>query len=111
MLMPLPKKGPAKGSSTEAPAIKEKPEPSTKKKLDTKKTRANATNLKKLRRAPMPKQLVGGVPCDDEGNPFCFAFNLGTCKSSGDCPKGAHTCCKKGCGKRHSFISAHKQTA
>ena len=111
MLMPLPKRGPAKTSSPEVPVIKEKPEPSTKKKPDTKKTRANATNLKKLRRTPMPKQLVGGVPCDDEGNPFCFAFNLGTCKSSGDCPKGAHTCCKKGCGKKHSFISAHKQTA
>jgi len=64
--------------------------------------------VKKLRRTPMPKQLLGGVPCDDEGNPFCFAFNLGTCKSGDDCKKGLHLCCKRGCKKKHAFVKEHK---
>ena len=64
--------------------------------------------VKKLRRTAMPKQLLGGVPCDEEGNPFCFAYNLGSCKSGEDCKKGMHLCCKKGCKKKHAFVNEQK---
>lgn len=111
MLMPLPNRVSAKQSPAESPTPKPKANPDTKKRAEDKKNRGNATNLKKLKRTPMPKQLVGGIPCDDEGRPFCFAYNLGTCKSSGDCEKGQHVCCKKGCGKRHAYVTAHKSSA
>ncbi|CAL1158028.1 unnamed protein product [Cladocopium goreaui] len=73
-----------------------------------KKNAAEAAKLKRLRRTPMPKQLRGGTPCDDNGKPYCFAFNLGSCQNGDDCKKGMHLCCKKGCGKKHSYVSAHK---
>ena len=113
MLMPMPKKFSSKPSAEPAPANR-KPEtqdPKRSKNDVTKKTKEEAARLKKLKRTPMPKQLSGCVPCNDDGQPYCFGYNLGTCKSTTDCQRGLHKCCKKGCGKGHSFISAHKQSA
>ena len=113
MLMPMPKKFSSKPSAEPAPANK-KPEtqdPKRNKNEVTKKTKEEAARLKKLKRTPMHKQLSGCVPCNDDGQPYCFGYNLGTCKSTTDCQRGLHKCCKKGCGKAHSFISAHKQNA
>lgn len=112
ILMPLPKKSVAKAAvadhavgkpTSDVEPKRTRPEPS--------KTKQDAAKLKRLKRTPMPKKLVGCVPCNEEGQPYCFAFNLGSCASASDCPKGLHVCCKKGCNKRHSFISAHKQGA
>ena len=113
MLMPLPKKGPGKPTSDGPPSNKthSDSDPKRNKNEVAKKTKEEAARLKKLKRTPMPKQLVGCVPCDESGHPFCFGYNLGTCKSTSDCQKGLHKCCKKGCGKAHPFISAHKQGA
>lgn len=116
MLMPLPKRSAQKSDLAPAPKHPSKQASSTldsKRNRDSKnpKTKDDAARLKRLKRTPMPKQLVGCIPCDDEGHPFCFGFNLGTCSNGEDCPKGMHRCCKKGCGKKHSFISAHKAGA
>ena len=109
MLMPMPKRQaatsshvvdvPPKAGDTEIKKAKEE---------KIKKAKADAAKVKKLRRTPMPKQLLGGIPCDEEGNPFCFAFNLGSCKDGDKCKKGMHLCCKKGCKKKHAFINEHK---
>lgn len=113
MLMPLPKKIVSK-------TINEAPQPSKPqleqdqkrtKNEHNKKSKEETIRLKKLKRTPMPKQLVGCVPCNDDGQPYCFGYNLGTCKSSTDCQKGLHKCCKKGCNKNRPYISAHKQGA
>ena len=78
MLMPLPKRQVVKPIQPVAPANKPKvdADPKRNRDGDNKKTKADAARLKKLRRTPMPKQLMGGVPCDEQGRPFCFAFNL-----------------------------------
>eukprot|EP00435_Cladocopium_sp_Y103_P012604 s5263_g3.t1 len=111
MLMPMPKRMAPKTSPE--PSKVGKPtadgEPKRTRNEVPKKTKEEALKLKRLKRTPMPKKLVGCTPCNDEGKPFCFAYNLGTCSSSTDCEKGLHACCKKGCGKRHSFVTAHKQ--
>eukprot|EP00435_Cladocopium_sp_Y103_P061595 s739_g23.t1 len=112
MLMPMPKRNIAK-SVPETPKAG-KPavdaEPKRTRNDQPKKTKEEALKLKHLKRTPMPKQLVGCTPCDEEGKPYCcFAYNLGTCSSSTDCSKGMHACCKNGCNKKHPFITAHKQ--
>jgi hypothetical protein len=109
MLMPMPKKFGSKPSAEPAPNNTKKPEthePKCNKNEVTKKTKEEAARLKKLKRTPMPKQLSGCVPCNDDGQPYCFGYNLGTCKSNTDCQRGLHKCCKKGCGKGHSFITS-----
>eukprot|EP00435_Cladocopium_sp_Y103_P067316 s126_g29.t2 len=89
MLMPLPKKNVSKAPET---SLSTKPAADTESKRtrneNTKKTKEEALKLKKLKRTLMPKKLVGCVPCTEEGQPFCFGYNLGTCKSSNDCEKG-----------------------
>ena len=111
MLMPVPKKNvtkvPQEPTRTTKPA--QEAEPKRTRTEQPKRTKQEALRLKRLKRTPMPKQLVGCTPCDDEGHPYCFAFNLGTCASNTDCEKGRHLCCKKGCGKKHAYITAHKQ--
>ena len=111
MLMPVPKKHVAKVPPEPARPTKPAPEsePKRTRTEQPKRNKQDALRLKRLKRTPMPKQLVGCTPCDDEGHPYCFAFNLGTCTSNTDCEKGKHLCCKKGCGKKHAYITAHKQ--
>ena len=62
---------------------------------------------RKLRKGPMPSGLRGGVPANADGKPICFAYNLGTCKSDGDCAKGLHICCHPKCFQKHPFVSKH----
>mmetsp|Transcript_56011 Transcript_56011/g.91199 ORF Transcript_56011/g.91199 Transcript_56011/m.91199 type:complete len:408 (+) Transcript_56011:59-1282(+) len=111
MPMPLPKKTVAKAAPEAPRASKPSTDPDPKRTRgdNQKKSKQDLLKLKKLRRTPMPKKLVGCTPCDDEGRPYCFAYNLGTCASATDCEKGLHLCCKKGCGKKHPFVSGHKQ--
>ena len=103
MLMPLPKR--QSTPHTQTVELQHGGQDSDPKKV--KDDKIKKVKVKKLRRTPMPKQLLGGVPCDDEGKPFCFAFNLGTCKNGDDCRKGMHLCCKKGCKKKHAFVKEH----
>lgn len=52
----------------------------------------------------MPKALTGGVSRTADGQPICFAFNLGGCSAArpGErCPRGVHICTRKGCGGKH----------
>eukprot|EP00435_Cladocopium_sp_Y103_P016169 s6141_g4.t1 len=111
MLMPMPKRNVQKVGTdppkTGRPA--NDTEPKRNRNEQPKKTKEDALRLKRLKRTPMPKKLVGCTPCDEDGKPFCFAYNLGTCTSTTDCEKGMHACCKKGCHKRHAFVTAHKQ--
>ncbi|CAL1132314.1 unnamed protein product [Cladocopium goreaui] len=104
MLMPLPKRAAGK-PTTDGPSKSSNDAESKRNKAEPNKTKQDSLKLKRLKRTPMPKKLVGCVPCNDEGQPLCFAFNLGTCASSSDCPKGLHMCCKKGCNKRHAFVA------
>ncbi|CAL1135587.1 unnamed protein product [Cladocopium goreaui] len=69
MLMPLPKRQVIKPVQPIAAANKPKVDSDSKRDRDgdSKKTKADAARLKKLRRTPMPKQLMGGVPCDEQG--------------------------------------------
>ena len=110
MLMPMPRrtvqKPAVEQTKTPKPAAEHEPK---RNRENLKKSKQEALKLKKLKRTPMPKQLVGCTPCNDEGKPFCFAYNLGSCPHSTDCEKGMHLCCKKGCGKKHPFVTAHKQ--
>ena len=112
MLMPLPKRQVVKAThpTSTNPTPKNDAEPKRNRDDGNKKAKADAARLKKLRRTPMPKQLMGGVPCDEQGRPFCFAFNLGSCQSGDDCKKGMHLCCKKGCKQKHAYVSAHKSS-
>ena len=111
ILMPMPKKVQAKAVPAEPAGSKGTQEDPKRNRPEANRNKQEALRIKKLKRTPMPKKLVGCVPCNDEGQPYCFAYNLGTCASTTDCPKGLHVCCKKNCNKRHSFISAHKQGA
>ena len=109
MLMPMPRRQTAASSVVlDNPPKTGDGEIKKAKEEKIKKAKADAARVKKLRRTPMPKQLLGGVPCDEEGNPFCFAFNLGSCKEGDKCKKGMHLCCKKGCKKKHAFVNGHK---
>ena len=53
----------------------------------------------------VPRELIGGRTTHDDGNSFCYAFNLGMCEHKGDkCQKRLHKCMKPGCDKNHVFI-------
>ena len=97
LLMPLPKRPVAKTHHGDAPGKTSQDAEPKRTKVEPNKNKQEALRIKKLKRTPMPKKLVGCVPCNEDGQPICFGFNLGTCSHSGDCPKGLHTCCKKGC--------------
>ena len=48
-------------------------------------------------RVPLPKQLVGTNARDENGEPICFGYNLGSCKAVAPgerCAKGFHKCMK-----------------
>ena len=64
-----------------------------------------------LRTPPMPRELLGHAHLTKTGEPICFDFNMvhgcTKAKNGQKCPKGAHVCCRKGCGKPHS-LSDHK---
>ena len=111
MLMPMPRKSVQKPAAADGHSNKTAGDDAKRIRPEANKNKQEALRLKKLKRTPMPRQLVGCTPCNEEGKPYCYAYNLGTCKSSTDCSKGIHRCCKKGCNKQHSFISAHKQAA
>ena len=78
MLMPMPRrtvqKPAVEQTKTPKPAAEHEPK---RNRENLKKSKQEALKLKKLKRTPMPKQLVGCTPCNDEGKPFCFAYNLG----------------------------------
>ena len=111
ILMPHPKRASVpKASTADHQNVKVAQETDQKRnRQESNKQKQDASKLKRLKRTPMPKKLVGCVPCNEEGRPICFGFNLGSCSSSTDCAKGLHICCKKGCFKKHSFLTAHKQ--
>ena len=111
MLMPMPKRSAPKPAvePVKTPKLAGEPDPKRNRNENLKRSKQEILKLKKLKRTPMPKQLVGCTPCNDEGQPYCFAYNLGSCPHQSDCEKGLHSCCKKGCGKRHPFVTAHKQ--
>jgi len=112
LLMPLPKRSIGKAVTADTNVGKTSKEDEPKRnRTEPSKNKQEVLRIKKLKRTPMPKQLVGCVPCNEEGQPICFGFNLGSCPSSGDCPKGRHICCKKGCYKQHAFVTAHKKGA
>ena len=109
MLMPMPKRSAGSNASHDVASPKKQKVDSEPKKPNTpKKSKDDALKLKRMKRTPMPKQLVGCIPCDEDGKPFCFGYNLGACSEKSDCKRGMHRCCKKGCGKRHPFCEAHK---
>ena len=52
-----------------------------------------------------------GTPSDENEEPLCYGFNLGTCTAApagGRCEKGKHLCCFKGCLKPHSYLEHAK---
>ena len=75
MLMPLPKKNVVKVSPE--PSKPTKPAaaagPKRNRNEPSKKSKQDALRLKRLKKTPMPKQLVGCAPLDEDGKPFCFA--------------------------------------
>ena len=109
LLMPMPKRA--------APRAPEPPKKNTE--ADTKPSAkaapkknpqgkpGNTAGPRKARKGPMPAGLRGGVPTNPDGKPICFGYNLGTCRSDGDCPKGLHICCHPKCFQKHTFISKH----
>ena len=75
MLMPLPKKNVVKVSPE--PSKPTKPaaaaDPKRNRNEPSKKSKQDALRLKRLKKTPMPKQLVGCTPLDEDGKPFFFA--------------------------------------
>jgi hypothetical protein len=108
LLMPMPKRAPVRNQET---AKKQEGDGKPNPKVQPKKTphsKASANpNAKKVRKGPMPAALRGGVPTNGEGKPICFGYNLGTCKSDGDCTKGLHICCHPKCFQKHAFVTKH----
>lgn len=109
LLMPMPKR--VQSKPAEAPKKKAdddgKPAPKGNPKKPGTGKGAQTHGPRKIRKGPMPSGLRGGVPTNQEGKPICFAYNLGTCKSDHDCPKGLHICCHPKCFQKHPFINKH----
>ena len=55
-----------------------------------------------------------GSPVDDQNEPICYGYNLGTCTAAvaagGKCDKGRHVCCFKQCYKLHTYLEHNKQS-
>ncbi|CAL1158015.1 unnamed protein product, partial [Cladocopium goreaui] len=66
MLMPLPKRAAGK-PTTDGPSKPSNDAESKRNKAEPNKTKQDSLKLKRLKRTPMPKKLVGCVPCNDEG--------------------------------------------
>ena len=109
LLMPMPKR--AQPKAVEPP--KKHPEgdakggPKNAPKKTTKDKQGPNPSPRKIRKGPMPAGLRGGVPSNSDGKPICFGYNLGTCKSEGDCTKGLHICCHPKCFQKHPFVSKY----
>ena len=62
--------------------------------------------------AGVPKALEPGVGRLPNGEPICFAFNLGECSSGvaagGRCPRGHHVCTRIGCQRAHRASERRK---
>ena len=110
LLMPKPKgaatdkHGPSNANS--------KPDPKKAPKSDDKKFPPKSNKFDKLKgkrgKTPMPVQLRGGTPIDNEGRSICYGFNLGSCHDK-SCKRGRHVCCKPGCfSPSHNFINHDK---
>ena len=60
---------------------------------------------------PPPLRIEGAAAADVDGNPICFAFNLGGCpmgQPGGRCPKGRHVCVLRKCQQAaHGYSAAH----
>ena len=59
---------------------------------------------------PMPRELIGLDPADENGVPFCFSAALGKCNKAkwGErCPKGWHKCMAPGCKQLHAYVGNH----
>ena len=109
LLMPMPKRAQPKAAE---PAKKQgdqdvKAVPKVTPKKTIKDKPGPNPSPKKVRKGPMPAGLRGGVPANSDGKPICFGYNLGTCKSDGDCTKGLHICCHPKCFQKHPFVSKH----
>jgi hypothetical protein len=52
------------------------------------------------KRDPVPQSLKGMHSRTPQGDPICFAFNLGSCKQGATCPR-KHVCAVPGCYKAH----------
>eukprot|EP00435_Cladocopium_sp_Y103_P026878 s2040_g6.t1 len=64
--------------------------------------------LRKRTKTPMPAQLRGGTPVDNNGQAICYGYNLGTCHDK-SCKRGKHICCKPGCfSSNHNFLNHDK---
>ena len=108
LLMPKPKSALAERPSGAGP----KPAPKKPAAPDDKKfpPRNNKFDKTKGKRAktPMPAQLRGGTPIDNENRSICYGFNLGSCHDKA-CKRGRHVCCKPGCfSASHNFLNHDK---
>ena len=77
MLMPMPKRSVGRSAGPEPPKPKNEPNDPKRERTEPKKTRENALKLKRLKKTPMPKQLVGCVPCTEEGQAIMLCLQLG----------------------------------
>ena len=64
----------------------------------------------KVKAAPMPRELVGGVSMTDDNESICFGYNCragcALAQAGGYCTKGKHVCCVAGCfSPQHAFFS------
>ena len=108
LLMQKPKSAAADKPVAAAPAPKAEPRktapPPDKKQPKNGKFDKNRKKLK----TPMPAQLRGGVPVDNEGRSICYGYNLGSCHDK-SCKRGRHVCCKPGCfSGSHNFLNHDK---
>lgn len=103
-LLPLPKAPPA------PPA----PHPQKRPFVNTKGDKGKATGKGKTQNAgadnkePRFSLPEGCVAKNEDGKPWCFAFNHGRCRfknvKKGRCPRGYHGCYFKGCGRPTPFV-------
>ena len=109
LLMPKPKRTPARVAEPPRKTLDAdtKPAPKGQPKKNPQGKSGNNQGPRKLRKGPMPAALRGGVPANSDGKPICFGYNLGTCKSDGDCSKGLHICCHPKCFQKHPFVNKH----
>ena len=107
LLMPRPRNAvadkPAASPATPAP---KKNANSPDKKFGPKNGKFDKNNKRK--KTPMPVQLRGGTPIDNDGRSICYGYNLGSCHDR-SCKRGRHVCCKPGCfSSSHNFLNHDK---
>ena len=107
-MLPIPAGHGQSGSSTDKPdKDKKRPDaPGTNKgPTNTNKHQKGASKgsnkgPKGKKRDPVPQSLKGMHSRTPQGDPICFAFNLGSCKQGTACPR-KHVCAVPGCYKAH----------